>query len=230
MCTWNRFATGWIGIIFENKLFLVKCLFKINTNSSEPAHFFLSPLSNHLDMVQDQQSMKIVINHQKPEIKTVWQAANHSQIFPPGPHCSLCLLPPSYLLFSDTIFFLHVAPQMLGKRRQTRLVVAPRHSLTSFSSREATLKLLKALVCQAERLDVTIHSSWQETGECGRVFFFPPPLHFFLLLSRLLLRPLFRARSHWDRFFFWCRVMQRPFKGEIRPFVKGNPGRRRQKL
>lgn len=75
----------------------------------------------------------------------------------------------------------------VGKRRQTRLVAAPRRTLTSFSSREATLKLLKALVCQAERLDVTIHSSWQATGERGRV---PPPS---ILLPLLLLRLFLEA-------------------------------------
>lgn len=82
---------------FKGKLFLVKCPFKAKTNLPEPGGFFFQPCVFFLpvksSLVQDQQSMKIVINHQTPEIKTAWQAANHSQIFfPPGPRCSLCLL------------------------------------------------------------------------------------------------------------------------------------------
>lgn len=135
-------------------------------------YVFFPPVKSSL--VQDQQSMKIVINHQKPEIKTAWQAANHSQIFPPRPALLTVFIVPSYLFVFR--YNLPYTPRHrdVGKRRQTRLVAAARRTLTSFSSREATLKLLKALVCQAERLDVTIHSSWQATGERGRVFS-PPP-------------------------------------------------------
>lgn len=168
--------------------------------------------------------MKIVINHQKPEIKTAWQAANHSQIFPPRPALLTVFIVPSYL-FVFRYNLLHTSRHRdVGKRRQTRLVAAPRRTLTSFSSREATLKLLKALVCQAERLDVTIHSSWQATGERGRVFF---PLHSSPSPSS---PPLFRSNSHWDWFSFDVVSCKGLSKGEIRPFVEDSPGRRRQRL
>lgn len=124
--------------------------------------------------------MKIVINHQKPDRQPITARSSL-----PGPRCSLCLLCRPICLFSDTIFLTRRATETLGNAVRR---VSLRRTLTSFSSREATLKLLKALVCQAERLDVTIHSSWQATGERGRFFFYPS-----ILLPLLLLRLFLEA-------------------------------------
>lgn len=71
---------------------------------------FFSPLSN-LSLVQDQQSMKIVINHQKPEIKTC-VTGSQSQPDLPSParaaHCVYCAV--LFVCFPIQSS-LHAAPQ-----------------------------------------------------------------------------------------------------------------------
>lgn len=104
----------WIWIIFKGESFLVRCPFKANTNLSQPGGFFFQPcMFFPCQIIFGAGSAEHENSNKSPEAwnNDCMTGSQSRPDLPSRPALLTVFIAPSYLLFSDTIFSLHVAPQ-----------------------------------------------------------------------------------------------------------------------